>query len=211
MTPLSDDQYHLLRADAELIEADGHGEKVLRLADGTFLKLFRRKRLVSSALFYPYAKRFSDNTETLQKLGIACPTVIGLYRMATIHRDLVHYRPLQGRTLRQIDVPTEHSELRARFGAFVADLHNKGIYFRSLHLGNVILRDDGALGLIDIADLAAGGSALSKRRRLRNFRHIFRYPADREWIMGDGNIDFFISYALQSKPAIALNKLLKII
>jgi len=56
MTPLSHDQYRSLRADAQVIEADGHGEKVLRLADGTFVKLFRRKRLISSALFYPYAK-----------------------------------------------------------------------------------------------------------------------------------------------------------
>lgn len=31
-----------LKAGAEVLEADPHGEKVLRLADGTILKLFRR-------------------------------------------------------------------------------------------------------------------------------------------------------------------------
>jgi tRNA A-37 threonylcarbamoyl transferase component Bud32 len=151
MTPLSHDQYRTLRADAQVIEADGHGEKVLRLADGTFLKLFRRKRLVSSALLYPYAKRFADNIEALKSRGIACPSVIGVYRIAMLQRDLVHYAPLQGKTLRQIDDPTERLALRARFGAFVAELHNKGIYFRSLHLGNVVLGENGVLGLIDIA------------------------------------------------------------
>jgi len=211
MTPLSDDQYRSLRADAEVIEADGHGEKVLRLADGTFLKLFRRKRLISSALLYPYAKRFADNIEALKDRGIACPSVIGVYRVATIHRDLVHYRPLLGRTLRQINDPTERIELRARFGAFVAELHNKGIYFRSLHLGNVVLGSDGALGLIDIADLTAGRRSLSKRKRLRNFRHIFRYPSDQEWLTGNGDTVFFNSYALTAKPAIDSSQLAQVI
>lgn len=207
MTPLSDDQYRSLRADAEVIEADGHGEKVLRLADGTFLKLFRRKRLISSALLYPYAKRFADNIEALKHRGIACPSVIGVYRVATIHRDLVHYRPLLGRTLRQINDPTERSELRARFGAFVAELHNKGVYFRSLHLGNVVLGENGLLGLIDIADLNAGTSTLSKRKRMRNFRHILRYPEDRHWLINDGDRAFFDSYVLHAKPAVAIIEL----
>ena len=38
-----------LKAGAEILEEDAYGEKVLRLADGTLLKLFRRKRLISSA------------------------------------------------------------------------------------------------------------------------------------------------------------------
>ncbi|BAP78077.1 hypothetical protein MT1_0900 [Pseudomonas sp. MT-1] len=211
MTPLSHDQYRTLRADAQVIEADGHGEKVLRLADGTFLKLFRRKRLVSSALLYPYAKRFADNIEALKSRGIACPSVIGVYRVAAIQRDLVHYMPLLGKTLRQFDDPVERSALRAHFGAFVAELHNKGIYFRSLHLGNVILGKDGTLGLIDIADLTVGRRSLSKRKRLRNFRHVFRYPADQEWLTGSGDTAFFNSYALQAKPAIELSELTQIV
>lgn len=211
MTPLSHDQYRTLRADAQVIEADGHGEKVLRLADGTFLKLFRRKRLVSSALLYPYAKRFADNIEALKSRGIACPTVIGVYRVAAIQRDLVHYRPLLGKTLRQFDDPVERIALRARFGAFVAELHNKGIYFRSLHLGNVILGSDGALGLIDIADLSASGRSLSKRKRIRNFRHIFRYAADQEWLTGNGDCVFFSSYVLHAKPAVAMIELTQLL
>ena len=211
MTPLSHDQYRSLRADAVVIEADAHGEKVLRLADGTYLKLFRRKRLVSSALLYPYAKRFANNIEALKHRGIACPSVIGVYRIATLQRDLVHYAPLQGKTLRQIDDPAERQALRARFGAFVAELHNKGIYFRSLHLGNVVLGENGVLGLIDIADLNAGRRALSKRKRLRNFRHILRYPEDRLWLINDGDHVFFDSYVLHAKPAVAVIELTQLL
>ena len=47
--------YMVLREGAEVLEVDHCGEKVLRLRDGNILKLFRRKRLISSALWYPYA------------------------------------------------------------------------------------------------------------------------------------------------------------
>ena len=53
--------YESLRAGATVLEADKHGDKVLRLPDGNFVKLFRRKRLISSAALYPYAQRFADN------------------------------------------------------------------------------------------------------------------------------------------------------
>jgi phage gp46-like protein len=58
---LSHDAYLALRADATVLERDLHGDKVLQLADGSYLKLFRRKRLISSAAWYPYAQRFADN------------------------------------------------------------------------------------------------------------------------------------------------------
>jgi hypothetical protein len=88
-----------LRAGAETIEADSCGEKVLRLADGGFLKLFRRKRLLTSAAWYPYALRFADNAETLSLLGILVPRVIAAYRIPSMERDAVLYRPLAGTTL----------------------------------------------------------------------------------------------------------------
>ena len=46
---LSNDEYLALRANATVLEYDLHGEKVLQLADGSYLKLFRRKRLISSS------------------------------------------------------------------------------------------------------------------------------------------------------------------
>lgn len=76
MQDLALSAYEALRAGAQVLEADKHGDKVLRLADGNFLKLFRRKRLISSAALYPYAQRFADNTATLQRLAVPCPLII---------------------------------------------------------------------------------------------------------------------------------------
>ncbi|MDN6873554.1 lipopolysaccharide kinase InaA family protein [Pseudomonas citronellolis] len=178
--------YESLRAGATVLEADKHGDKVLRLPDGNFVKLFRRKRLISSAALYPYAQRFADNARALQRLGIPCPEVIGVYRVPGIARDLVHYRPLPGQTLRQlITAGQADSALRERLGELIARLHERGVYFRSLHLGNVVQTPQGELGLIDIADMKTQRRALGRAQRKRNFAHMLRYAEDRQWLLAD--------------------------
>lgn len=183
MQALDCGRYMALREGAKVLEADGSGDKVLRLEDGSMLKLFRRKRLFTSAAWYPYAKRFADNCRHLEARGIPCPRVKALYRIGEIERDAVHYAPLPGLTLRQlIDAGTAEPALRQQLGAFVARLHEAGVYFRSVHLGNVVLTPDGALGLIDIADLRLYRRPLSRSLRERNFRHMLRYSQDQEWL-----------------------------
>lgn len=70
MQALDHTRYLALREGAQVLEADGSGDKVLRLTDGSILKLFRRKRLLSSAAWYPYAKRFADNCDALRERHI---------------------------------------------------------------------------------------------------------------------------------------------
>lgn len=184
MQILQHDDYLALRKDGKVIEQDGHGDKVIILADGTFLKLFRRKRLITSAAIWPYAQRFADNAAKLKQLGIPCPDIISVYRIPSIERDAVHYHPLPGLTLRQLrDGEGEYPEdIREQFWAFVDRVHDLGIYFRSMHLGNVVLTPEGELGLIDISDLKIYTRSLSKRLRARNFLHIYKDPKDTAWI-----------------------------
>jgi len=185
-TPLetiSEDAYLRLREGAEVIERDGHGEKVLSLPDGSYLKLFRRKRLISSAAWYPYAQRFADNAAALQKRGIPCPKVVALYRVQQIKRDIVVYRPLPGRTLREIvQAGAGDVVLRAHLDDFIFQLHEAGVYFRSLHLGNIVLTPDSRLGLIDIADLRTQNKPLRSGLRQRNLQHLNRHPGDKAWL-----------------------------
>ncbi|MDB6048541.1 MAG: toluene tolerance protein [Pseudomonas sp.] len=201
MRALAFADYQTLRKDAEVIEADFFGDKVLRLEDGNFMKLFRRKRLISSAVFFPYAQRFSDNALELKKRGVRCPDILATYRVATIARDVVHYQPLPGQTLRQVIAdPHQFNDpqwLQA-FGAFVANLHNLGIYFRSLHLGNVVVTPENELGLIDIADMRTLRGPLRKNMCLRNFQHMRRYRNDHEWLLQDQGVHFFNSYSAHS-------------
>lgn len=172
-----------------MIEADEFGDKVLLLRDGTYLKLFRRKRLLSSAALRPYAQRFADNTERLTGLGIPCPHVLEIYRIPSISRDAVHYRPLAGDTIRQLVArglsDDEASALRATLLTFIHHLHARGVYFRSAHLGNIVVTPSGELGLIDVADMQISRFGLGPFRRKRNWRHVLRYQADRAWLQVD--------------------------
>ena len=141
-----------LREGATVLEADFYGEKVLALADGRILKLFRRKRLITSAAWYPYAQRFADNCQGLAKRGIPCPEVLEVYRVPSISRDAVLYSPLAGKTIRQlIEAGTSESEvnsLRHSIQAFITVQHGKGVFFRSLHLVNIERIPTGTPGLL---------------------------------------------------------------
>ncbi|MDH0305207.1 MULTISPECIES: phosphotransferase [unclassified Pseudomonas] len=195
MQALDHARYLALREGAHVLEADGTGDKVLRLRDGSMFKLFRRKRLISSAAWYPYARRFADNCKALAERGIPCPQVMAVYRIAEIARDAVHYAPLPGHTLRQLlEQPGAHAGLRDQLGRFIAKLHETGVYFRSAHLGNVVLTPEGTLGLIDVADLRTYSTPLRRSQRLRNFRHMLRYREDREWLLADGDNAFVEAY-----------------
>lgn len=190
MSPLSHEQYLSLRGSAELLEADHHGDKVLRLADASILKLFRRKRWISSSLLRPYAARFAGNAKALEDRQIPCPKVIAIYNINSIKRTAVHYWPLPGMTLRQcISQLYEHevSVLFYKLGAFIARLHDKGVYFRSLHFGNVVYTEDTELGLIDIADMHCSHKPLNRNKRKRNFQHMLRYPADTQHLLQHKN------------------------
>lgn len=173
-----------LCSNAHVIEADGLGPKVLRLADGRFLKIFRARHWYTSGSFNPYSERFASNAEQLRTLGIPTPQILGLYSLRDAS-TAVSYAPLPGLTLRQALQGLDNSlreSLIERFGQFMAKLHERGVYFRSLHLGNVLLMDDGEFALIDIADLRIFPSPLRNALRQRNLRHMQRYPQDRAWL-----------------------------
>ena len=184
MQKLDHTDYLALRENCKVIEQDGFGDKVMILQDGTFLKLFRRKRLITSAAIWPYAQRFADNAKKLEELGIPCPKIIQVYRIPSIERDAVHYHPLPGTTLRDLySGDAEYpDDLRERFLKFVAHIQDLGVYFRSIHLGNVVLTPEGELGLIDISDMKIFRRPLSKWQRKRNQEHVSRNTYDKKWI-----------------------------
>lgn len=186
MKLLEPQAYVSLREGASVLEADSSGEKVLRLADGSIFKLFRRKRLISSAAWYPYAQRFADNAASLERLGVPVPKVIGIYRIPHLARDAVHYAPLAGATLREMARSGMAAALEARlkeqFTRFVISLHDRGIYFRSLHLGNVVCTPEGQLGLIDFSDLHVHRRPLGRHLRERNLLRLQGLADEAGWL-----------------------------
>ena len=178
--------YLSLRAGAEVLEADVFGEKVLRLKDGFILKLFRRKRRISSASLFPYARRFLVNAIKLERMGIPVPRMVWHARIPSIERDAVLYEPLPGRTLRELSREGLDQQgktvMRETLTRFVIELHRRGVYFRSLHIGNVVLTPERKFGLIDFSDLRIYPCRLWKSLRLRNIKRIVDVPDERDWI-----------------------------
>ena len=164
---------------ARILEADSYGPKVYLLQDGNILKLFRRKRLFSSALFRPYSKRFIDNAARLEQLGVPTLQVLDFYRLGQPGMTAVLYQPLPGETLRQV-ASKEGFDWQQTLPALVElirSLHTSGIYFRSLHLGNIVITPDNRFGLIDVADMRFFRGPLPRHLIKRNLQHFARYIA----------------------------------
>jgi len=177
---LSYEKYLAMRDGAEILASDSFGAKVLRLKDGSIIKLFRTKRIISSAFFYPYALRFVNNAAKLINMGISTVTVIDSYKIPAIKRTAVHYMELEGEMLRShIMNHSLNVDIARKLSAFIARLHNEGVYFRSVHFGNIIITSDNSFGLIDIADMKITNHSLNTGKRIRNFNHLTRYEIDR--------------------------------
>lgn len=179
---LDDSGWQQWLADHAMVEEDASGPKVLRCANGDYIKVFRIKHRVSLARLRNPAMRFCRNAEKLRALGIATLVPRDLYRIPHLQRWAVRYAPLAGDTVRSLLQCGAMTDALVRsLGVYIAQLHDKGIYFRSLHPGNVVLQPDGHFGLIDVLDCRFRwyGRPLTAAQRERNFRHFFRYEDGR--------------------------------
>jgi tRNA A-37 threonylcarbamoyl transferase component Bud32 len=195
---LSNREFKALIQDAQVLEEDGFGLKVLRLPDARILKLFRRKRRLSSQLWAPHAQRFDRNAKNLIKHGIPTISVEQTFELPEMERTAVLYHELPGTTLRQWLREHEGDEAKAlieQFGRFVAKLHTEGVLFLSLHFGNVLVTSEQDLALIDIVDMSFRRSgSLTIQQRIRNFAHIGRYAEDHAFFIKTGEQTFIEGY-----------------
>lgn len=164
----------------EVLEKDGRGPKVVRLESGLFLKIFHTRRHPLLARLFPFANRFAHNVELLHKLGIPAPEIVETFWVDRV-RGLTgcQYRPLPGTPLETLhrQAPQQLRAALPELASFIRELHDKGIYFRSLHLGNIILTPSGEFGLIDVLDLRKKSAPITRSLARRNFRHLENYLA----------------------------------
>ncbi|MDP8567536.1 hypothetical protein [Methylophilus aquaticus] len=176
-TLLTDEMLIDLCQGGQVIEQDVRGLKVVRLSNGDFLKIFRARRWLSGARMYSHARRFYRNALRLQARNIPTVTVKSLHHLPKAGHTAVIYQPLAGQTLRQLmqsELPAIKS-LAEKLGRFLAELHDQGIHFHSLHSGNVLLTPDGQFGLIDISDMTIYPWPLRCATRVRSFIRLGKY------------------------------------
>ena len=181
----------LLAGAERVFEQDRHGVKVAQLKDGSIVKVFRVKRWWSGAGVYSYARRFCRNVDRLKQRNIPVPEVLNLYHVTSTRLSAVRYSPLPGKTIKDIMKAGLLDEALAyQVGEFIAKVHALGIYFRGLHIGNVVRTPSGDLGLIDVSELSIYWS-LSRYRKLRNFARFWRVQED-AIEFGEANMDAMV-------------------
>lgn len=182
-----------LQASGKTLEQDERGIKVTLLPDGNMLKVFRLRGWFSSSLIYSNARSFCRNAQRLHERNIPTVNIIKLIHFKRSTNTAALYQPLAGKTLNTLvknnQLTVHHCEA---LGIFIANLHEQGIHFKSLHFGNIVLSPQGDLGLIDIADMRIFPWALHTSTRLRGFKRLFRYQQDIK-LLGMDNLAMMIN------------------
>lgn len=197
MKTLTKKDFQSLIQDASLLKKDRFGPKVYRRPDASYVKLFRQKRKFSLSAIWPYAERFRRNGLRLSKLGIDTVNVDAVYNCPEIERTIILYKGLEGNLLHSVLEKDASSEHLDQLAEFLAVLHNKGVYFRAIHMNNIVLQPDGTLGLIDIADVRFRWHALGALRRVRNLCHLLNIQHGPQLLYVNGSLNYFLDMYLR--------------
>lgn len=165
-------------AKGKVLEKDPRGAKVVALNNGLFLKIFHTRRHPLLARLQPPAKRFANNARRLLQLGIPAPDVVEVFWLnPATGLSACLYIPLPGQSIEQLyrQAPEQIDDMLRPLTAFIQQLHRQGIYFRSLHLGNILQLPNSGYGLIDILDLQIKRHPLNRWQIQRNFQHLKHY------------------------------------
>lgn len=199
---LSDAQLADLVSQSSLLEGNPNEPKVLLDPEGYIYKLFYapEKKLSSRALFPPF-RQFVKNSKELLKRGI--PTVSICKTMAANDQrfNAIRYKAIEGIEFRDHLKQNSHNELKSLV-TIIAKLHQQGVFFRAIHLGNVLRQPNGDYALIDISDCSFTAGPLDTFRRARNLAHLLSYHADKPFFSRYGNNRFLDEYAAK----VELNK-----
>lgn len=161
-----------------MLEKDSKGPKVVKLANGDLLKIFRSRRHNLLVRLNPDAQQFYNKARRLRKLGISTPQVSDYFWLdPALGISACLYQPLPGTSLDAIYLHDRDAfnALLPELAAYIFSLHQRGIYFRSLHLGNILRTPEQQFGLIDFLDTRFKSKALNGSMVRRNFQHLRNY------------------------------------
>lgn len=179
MEIISTEEYQKLASNGVSIDVKYGYPKVIIHDDGTITKLWPNKfKLFSSANFSPYSTRFIKAGEKLKALGIATPEIIQHAKIQGTRIRLVRYHELPGTSIRELLHESPEKLDIPSLAKFIYELHEKGILFRSIHLGNVIQCSAGGYGLIDFTDTEFHHKPLPAEKRAMNLSTPLRYEKD---------------------------------
>jgi hypothetical protein len=188
MKTISQQELEALCQNGKAIDSKGGYPAVVLHPDGTVTKFWARKKgFFSSSTISPYSTRFIKNAAELTRRGVIAPEIISHAKLEHSHVRIVTYRSLPGESIRELlkENPT-HVDI-PRLAEYIFQLHEKGISFGGMHLGNIIQRpNDQGYGLIDFTDVKFYSKPVSLLRRAANLATPLRYQDDVKRITESG-------------------------
>lgn len=166
--------------DGRAIEDKAGYPAVVLHGDGTISKFWaRKKKLISSATLRPYSNRFIKNAEELNRRGVVTPEIISHIAVEKSHVRIVRYRSLPGHSIRELlEEDPKQIDIKG-LCRYIYELHEKGILFKGMHLGNIIQKpNQKGYGLIDFTDVKFYSRAVPVLRRAANLATPLRYRED---------------------------------
>ena len=196
MEPLSAAQFQRLIAGAEVLERQGGGLSALRTPGGRIVKIWQRRGGLSSDRIWPYSRRFAQNCRRLRERGVTAPQIEQAFRRSDTGEHILVYPMLAGTPLRKL--AGQNVLPLAELARFYADLHARGVWFRSIHLGNVLRLEQGGFGLIDVTDVYFSRGPLALDARAQNLGYAWSYRGDRRYFTATVRAELLQHYLAQA-------------
>ena len=141
------------------------------------IKIFNVRGYISSGFFNTYASRIIKNSIKLKDHEISSIEITNELTFQYNNRlSGVSYKYIPGKTYRDLGNKIT-KEMITDLAKYISIIHKKGIYFRAMHLGNILLHNK-KLFLIDIAKIHFYPWSLFIFTRARAFRRMIKYKDD---------------------------------
>ncbi len=192
--------------EGAVIQRGRRGPRVLETPEGNIIKIFWPRKYFPRNILRPSsAKRFIENSLKLREAGLHCVDVTQWYYYPCLKVDVIMYPKLPGKDIREII----HNDMLTEIAAFIANLHDHGIFFRGIHLGNLLQLEPAKIALIDVTDCKVYKHSLGFLKRYRNLRHLLENQEDHQAFKQFGIENFIDSYLDKANINLLVKKLLK--
>ena len=189
------DQLKDLIRDGVAIGNKGKFPAVVLNPDQTVYKFWvKRPRLGNLVKSRSYAKRFIKGSHQLNEEGFTAPKVIAYLSCEAPPVEIVHYHTLPGNSIRDLLESAQQSINLPHLAQIYFDLHQAGIYIRTLHFGNILQDEEEHMALIDCSNVRKLSSPLSLTMRGKNLATPLRYKDDHRRYQEAGFKDFVETY-----------------
>ena len=158
-------------------KADDLGHRKTFHKKNEIIKIFNVRGYISSGFFNTYASRIIRNSIKLKEHEISSIEITNELAFQYNNRlSGVSYKYIPGKTYRDLGNKIT-KEMITDLAKYISIIHKKGIYFRAMHLGNILLYNK-KLFLIDIAKIHFYPWSLFIFTRARAFRRMIKYQDD---------------------------------